>query len=310
MTWKMRQFSSDRSWDLPDWQVGVKFSAMRDEIGLTSYLEPGNDNLAPEEFGRRIDDCSVHHIEVYAGCLIEEAISIEEFNLVMDKIQEGKKEDPDYQAFAVTLRERNLRPASETYLELVRRYAPYGGKRRPYWELGREFALVHMDYVREHDSWEVDWDRKTVIKCLADGYLGDPDPAVLQRLIDNSEESPLAWDMLHFKCVNGVIAGVNPPNRLFTWYVDATNRHPKRPDWRPGPPNRHRVLGRILRDNEIRDTGNLLTLAGMKETEGSSVVADALRLDRTTVHRIYNRSYMKMMDLAAHAIDRLDPSFC
>ena len=165
----------------------------------------------------------------------------------MGKIAKGKKWDPDYQAFADTLHRRNLRPASETYLELARRDALYGGKRRPYWELGRDFAIVHMDHIRKDDSWEVDWDTESVTECLADLYLDDPDPVVLQRLIDNSGESPLAWDMLHFKCVKGVFAGVDPPIRLLTWYVKATNGYPKRPDWRPGPPNRHRTLGRILR---------------------------------------------------------------
>ena len=78
--------------------------------------------------------------------------------MVTDKIQEGKKEDVPYQAFAETLQKRNLRPASETYLELARRHALYGGKRRPYWELGRDFAIAHMDHVRKDDTWEVDWD--------------------------------------------------------------------------------------------------------------------------------------------------------
>ena len=85
---------------------------------------------------------------------------------------------------------------------------------------------------------------------------------------------------------------------------------PNRPDWRTGPRNRPQKLGRILRDNEIRVTAGLLALAGMKETEVSSAVANALSLDSTYVHRIYNRPKLNMMDLAAHAIDRLDPSVC
>ena len=292
------------------WQVNFESSETRAEIALSDYLDPGDENLNPEELGRRIDDCLVHHIEVYTWCLIDGAYSIEEFNLAMDKIQEGMKEDSDYQAFAASLQERNLRPASETYLELVRRYAPYGGMRRPYWELGHDFALVHMDHVRKDDTWEVDWDRKTVTKYLADGYLDDPDPVVLQRLIDNSVESRLAWEILCSIMRKAVSAGVDPPKMLVTWYVTATSGYPNRPDWRTGPRNRPQKLGRILRDNEIRVTAGLLALAGMKETEGSSAVANALSLDSTYVHRIYNRPKLNMMDLAAHAIDRLDPSVC
>ena len=305
-----RLLNSYRFASRQDWQVNFESSETRDEIALSDYLDPGDDNLNPEELGRRIDDCLVHHIEVYTGCLIDGAYSIEEFNLVMDKIQEGMKEDSDYQAFAASLQERNLRPASDTYLELVRLYILYGGKRRPYWELGREFAVVHMEHVRNDHTWKVDWDRERVTECLAEAYLGDPDPVLLQRFIDNSVESRLAWEILCTIMRKAVSTGVDPPKMLVTWYVTATSGYPNRPDWRTGPRNRRRVLGRILRDNEIRDTASLLALAGMKETEGSSVVASALRLDGTYVHRIYNRPKLNMVDLAAHAIDRLDPSVC
>ena len=293
-----------------DWQVDVESSEMRDEIGLRDYLDPGDKNLAPEELGTRIDDCLVHYIENYTGCLTTEDISVEEFELAMGKIEKGKKWDRDYHAFADTLHRRNLRPASETYLELARRDAGYGGIRRPYWELGRDFALVHMDYIRKDDTWVVDWDRERVTKCLADVYLDDPDPVVLQRLIDNSIESPLAWDILRSGIRKAASAGVNPPNRLFTWYVDATNGYPKRPDWRPGPPNRHRTLGRVLRDNEIRHTVDLLTMVGMEEIDGRFAVAEALHLSRDRIREIYKESNSEMPDLAAHAIERLDPSFC
>ena len=293
-----------------DWHVDVESSEMRVEIDLKYYLDPGDRKLAPEELGRRIDDCLVHYIEVYIGLLASEEISIEEFNLVMGKIEEGMNEDVAYQAFAETLQKRNLRPASETYLNLARRDALYGGKRRPHWELGRDFAIVHMDHIRKDDTWVVDWDRERVTECLADGYLDDPDPVVLQRLIDNSIESPLAWDILRSGIRKAASAGVNPPNRLFTWYVDATNGHLKRPDWRPGPPNRHRTLGRVLRDNEIRHTVDLLTMVGMEEIDGRFAVAEALHLSRDRIREIYKESNSEMPDLAAHAIERLDPSFC
>ena len=92
--------------------------------------------------------------------------------------------------------------------------------------------------------------------------------------------------------------------------MEATDGNRRRPDGRPALPHRPRKLGYILRDNEIRHTVNLLNLVGMEEIDGSSAVADALRLDMTTVHRIYKHPDWQMPDLAAHAIERLDPSFC
>ena len=37
-------------------QVDFESSEMRGEIGLSKYLDPGDENLAPEELGTRIDD--------------------------------------------------------------------------------------------------------------------------------------------------------------------------------------------------------------------------------------------------------------
>ena len=295
-----------------DWRVDVESSEMRDEIGLRDYLDPGDEDLTSEELGTRIDDCLVHYIEIYTGCLTTGDISVEEFELAMGKIEKGKKWDVACQAHSDRLYRRNLRPANETYLELARRDARdalYGGQRRSSLALGRDFALVYMDHIRKRPSWQIEWDRKTVTKCIADGYLGDPDPVVLQRLIDNSEESPLAWDILYTISQELASARVYPPLELYIWYVEASNGHPSRPDERPNPPNRPRHLGMRLRDNEIRHTVDLLALVGMKEIDGCSAVADALGLKMITVHRKYKESNWEMPDLAAHAIERLDPYF-
>ena len=77
-------------------------------------------------------------------------------------------------------------------------------------------------------------------------------------------------------------AGADPPRRAFCLVrVRATTGCLKRPDWRPGPRNRPRVLGRILRDNEIRYTINLLDPGryGGKRRP-FDVVAGALHLER------------------------------
>ena len=292
------------------WQVEVEPSEMRVEIDLKYRLDPGDENLAPEELGRRIDDALVESIYMYTQRLRTGGMSIAEYKWSMGRIVEGMKGDLDYQAFAVTLQKRNLRPASVTYLNLVTRHARYGGKQRPSYEQGRNFALVLLDHLMEDDSWKIDWDRESVTECLADGYLDNPDPVVLQRLIENSGKSPLAWNMLEFKCVEGVFAGEDLPKKHLVWYVRATNGHPTRPDWRPNPPNRLRRLGHILRDNEFRHTVDLLALVGMDEIDGCYSVADALGLARPTVRRIYRQPLSEFRDLAEHAIERLDPYFC
>ena len=48
----------------------------------------------------------------------------------------------------------------------------------------------------------------------------------------------------------------------------------------------------------------------MEEKDGCDVVAGALHLDVTTIRRINKHPDFRMPDLAEHAIERLDPSFC
>ena len=62
MSWIRRELANERYWSEPDGQVDVESSEMREEIGLRYYLEPGDEKLAPEELGRRIDDCLVEYI--------------------------------------------------------------------------------------------------------------------------------------------------------------------------------------------------------------------------------------------------------
>ena len=310
MSWVSRQLAMHRFESRHDWQVDVQSSEMRDEISLSFYLNPGDENLASEGLGRRIDDALVESIYAYTRSLRRGSMSFDEYKSRMGKIEEGMKGDLDCQAFAVTLRRRDLRPASATYLDLVKRHALYGGKRRPSYEQGRDFALVLLDHLRKSASWRIDWDRDRVAECLADGWLDNPDPVVLQRLIDDSGDSPLTWDVLDVSCVKGVLTDVDLPKELLNWYVRATNGNPARPDWRPNPSNRLRRLGHILRDNEFRHTVHLLALVGMKEIDGCYAVADALGFARSTVRRIYKLPLSEFRDLSEHALERLDPNFC
>ena len=94
----------------------------------------------------------------------------------------------------------------------------------------------------------------------------------------------------------------------------ATNGYPlRRPDWRPNPPNRPGLLGPTSSGTMRSGTpSDLLALVGMKEIDGCSAVADALRLTQGdhSVHRIYKECPAGSdgyANLAAHAIERLDP---
>ena len=147
MSWIRRELANERYWSEPDWQVDVESSEMREEIGLRYYLEPGDEKLAPEELGRRIDDCLVEYINTSlqrlkgrvisrAGeedIIIKRDITIEEFESRRRKIDEGMKEDPALQAFEGTEKRGEKLPlASRTYLKLARRHALFGGKRPPH----------------------------------------------------------------------------------------------------------------------------------------------------------------------------------
>ena len=324
MSWIRRELANERYWSEPDWQVDVESSEMREEIGLRYYLDPGDEKLAPEELGRRIDDCLVEYINTSlqrlkgrvisrAGeedIIIKRDITIEEFESRRRKIDEGMKEAPALQAFEGTEKRGEKLPlASRTYLELARRHALYGGKPPPSSENGRRFALVLLDHIREPDSWDIDWDRQSVIECLADAWLDSRDLGELEELIQNSFESSLAWDILCSNSQQVVITGEELPKEHLLWYVEATNGHPKRPDERPAPRNRPKKLGYMIRNNEIRHTVELLALVGMEETACHEAVGEPFFFKPSTIQGICRQPSWGIRDLAEHAIERLDPSF-
>ena len=255
----------ERFWIERDWQVDVESSEMREELGLRYYLDQGAEQMTSEELGRRIDDCLVEYIYTYLLRLKDGDTSIEEFNSRMRKIEEGMKGDPDLQAFAVSLQQRGgLRLASETYLDLARPHALYGGKRPPSSKKSRRFALVLLDDVMKDDKkWEIDWDRRVFIRVSADRWLDSRDPGELQKLIRGSEKSPVAWDVLLLICQEVADGGEeDPPYELLQWHFRATYGSTKRPDERPALSHRPRKLGYMLRNNELRHTVDLLAQAG------------------------------------------------
>ncbi len=77
------------------------------------------------------------------------------------------------------------------------------------------------------EKWEFDWNRPNLTDRLADAWLDSRDPAELQRLIHDSEESRVSWDALKLICQE--LAGrdeEDPPLELLQWYFRATQGHP------------------------------------------------------------------------------------
>ena len=97
----------------PDRQLDVESSEMREAIALRYYLSHGGERMAAEELGRRIDDCLVDYICISLHFLTTGEISIEEFKSRMPMIEAGMEEDPELQAFAVTLQETRGAPSRQ-----------------------------------------------------------------------------------------------------------------------------------------------------------------------------------------------------
>ena len=310
MSWLRRELAIWRFYDQHEKKVDVESSEMRKVVGLGWYLRTGDERMAAEELGRRIDDCLVESISAQLLDLKKGYISTEEFKSRMRKIEEGMKEDPDLKAFAVTLqRPEELPLASEAYLDLARRHALLDGKPPPSLEEGRRFALVLLDDVMIEEKWEFDWDRPNLADRLADAWLDRRDPAELWRLIHDSEESPVSWDALKLICRELAARGEEyPPLELLLWYFRATQGHPGRPDEAPTPRNRPRKLGYKLRNNEIRNTVDLLAQVGMTKTDAHCAVAEAFHLSEITISRICQEPYSTLEEFEEDAMNRMEPS--
>ena len=311
MSWLRREFSMLRLLVQHEKNVDVESSEMRKAVGLGWYLTPGDERMDAEELGRRIDDCLVEAISDQLLNLKEGDSSIKEFNSRMRKFEEGMKEDPDLKAFAATFQRPTVLPlASETYLDLARRHALSDGKPPPSPEEGRRFALALLDDVMIEGLWEWDWDRLRHIGGLADWWLDSRDPAELQKLIHDSEKSPVSWDVLKRICQELAGRGEeDPPRELLQWYFGATHGHPERPDEGPAPSHRPQKLGYKIRNNEIRHTVDLLAQVGMTKNDGHCAVAEAFHFSEIRISRICQEPYFTFKEFAEDATKRLEPSY-
>ena len=288
-------------------QAEVDLGKLGEVVFLGRYMRPGDEKLAPEELGRRIDDGLVEHIKVQLSPLE----GIEEFKSEMRQIEEGMRENIALEAFNATLWENDKVPlASETYLELAKRHVLCGGKPPPSCEEGRRFARVLLAPFMKEAFWEIDWDIQSFTRGRADSWLDSRDPGELQKLIYDSKESPLAWDTLKLICQEVADRGEEDlPYGLLRWYLMANHGHPERPGEGPAPRHRPPKLGYKLRNNEIRHTVDMLALVGMPKTACYDAVAEAVNLEGITIERICREPYWKFDDLGEDAMKRLEPSY-
>ena len=219
MGWMTRERAKKQFWRQPDRQVDAESSEMRQEIGLRYYLESEDEHLAPEEMGRRIDDCLVEYIGTYLLSLRLGDISIKEFNSKMPEIGQCMRDDQALRAFEVAIwREAEMPLAVRTYLKLARRYLQrqtnegiLDSQRLPEPTEGRQFAWVMLDEVMIKAKWKHDWGRDLLIRNEADDWLHKRDDYGVWKLIRASEKSALAWDTLELICQNWVYIGEEEP---------------------------------------------------------------------------------------------------
>ena len=322
MGWIRRELANDLYWRQPDWQVDVESSGMREEIGLRYYLQAGDEHMAQEELGRRIDDCLVEYISTYLPSLRLGDISIEEFKSRMDEIEEGMGGDQALRAFEVAIRSKiEARPASRTYLKLARRHlqrktnegSSYS-RRLPDPKEGRQFARVMLDEVMIKAKWKHDWDREFLIRSEANDWLRKRDEYGLWKLILASEKSAIAWDTLELICRNLVDRGEGErPARLLQWSFDTWGRL-KRPDEDPVRRQRQPRVGYKLRNNEIHHIVDLLVRVGISRTAACEAVVEAFwdsegALEFVTISRICLEPYWAIGKLESSVMEFLGPSY-
>ena len=289
---------------------------------LETYMNPGDELLAPEELGRRIDDGLVESIWLELLRLEGDATRTEAFESTMDTIEKDITAHPALFAFKMSLweeKEGEVLPPSAQYLDLARRHVKYGATRAPSVEEGYQIARVLLAPFRKKAFWETDWDRKSFVRMQTDSWLQSRDLAELWYYLQASKVSLVAWDTLNLICQQLAARGEKDiPSELLEWHFWSSHGSPQRPAEVPAPRHRPRgKLGRMLRNNEIRHMVDLLAQVGMKEADRYEAVAKGsykavgkeTGLAPLTVSRICGEPYTTIADLEDEAMKRLEPSF-
>lgn len=298
---------------------------------LKAYMGPDDEELAPEELGRRIDDALVECIGFELQALgiglidIAEAesiwsaaeplgigfLDIGRFTSTMETIAQGIESNVALHAFATLLWKEERSPLpSKKCLELARRHVEYGKSRAPSVEEGRQVARVLRAPVMKESVWETNWDREEFVRTHAHRWLRTRDPEALQYYILASEVSAMAWDTLRMICWLSARRGQPKiPRDLLLWSFRANHGARPRPPEDTPSAHRHRKLGYMLRDNEIRHLVGLLTRVGMTKTGACDAVGQAIGDAQRTIVGICQKPQLDIDDLTVEAMKHLEPSY-
>ena len=314
MSWLARQYAVWRSYNIgiPYEHAQFEPSDLRKAIGLKWYLGPGDEQLTPRDLGKVIDNCLVEYvtsqqIHLEEGpCLEEEPYGINEFKRDGRFLEDQLKDDRDLGAYADSLPVDSnlgkLRPASEVYIKVARRYVVY--KRKPLDLEARRFAKVLLDEHMNEALWQLDWDINEVSRLLADRWWRYRDDELLRDSLQHSQRDALAWDTLMLICRDAAESGQIHviPRALLEWFVPAGLEYTKRPKVPPRPATHPITHGYRLRNNEIRHTVYLLTRVGMKSTAARKEVAQAFHLGPRTISRACKEPYSTLVALVQDAL--------
>ena len=300
MGWLTRELAKGRvKAQLPS-QVDIEFSEVRVAIGLKWYLGPGDEQLPPELLGAVIDDCLLDFIWLMLMNLEGGITTTEYFKWIVGKLQEAMPEDTALRAFKLTL-PGNAEPklASETYLDLARRRALYGGKPAPSADEGSRFARVFLAPAMNPAFSELDLDRPAYSILWADHLWRNSFHSELLKVSQESTDNAAAWDALMLLSRYADETGQKHllPTEVLQWFLGASFGHPKRPGVKPAAPNRPSGLGYMLRNNEIRLTVDLLERVGMPRKAGYRAVAEAFHFAESTICRICRKPYCTVEDI-------------
>ena len=318
MSWVLRELAKwRRSNNKPFEHVDVELSDMRKAIGLKWFFGPGDEQLSPKKLGGIIDDCLVECISDLLLLIKQGGAGIKEFELTMSLVEEGTRKDLDLNAYAATLPvdswHGRLKPASESYLVLAKRYAVYGGKRPVSKEEALRFAKALLGKVMK-ENWEgYDWDIKGYSQFCASQWWRYRNPYELLMYIDQSPWNPAAWDTLMLICEyaakSGMVEIERLPDALLHWYLGAKHGHPKRPDMARGPRNRRQAHGYKIRNNEIHHAVDLLCQVGVPMRAACYAVAKATHFAERYVRRICGKpQYWTLEDIRLEMESRFTPS--
>ena len=282
-------------------------------------MRPGSEELSPERLGSRIDHGLVEYLWLCHWEPQQGESKLPEWNSTMRVLEEGISEHPALKAFKDELREKDrVSLASETYLELVRRFinrqtgqGSRQDRQLPSLEEASRLAHVMLAPFMEKEFREWDWGRKDWARRQANKWLQEREKVELLKLIYPSRRSQVAWDTLQLISKGLASLGEEPPHALLIWNFKVATGVLIRPEEGSAPAHRRRTLGVTLRDNEFRHFVRLLEAVELTRESAYEAVEFAFhdKVAALTVQRICAKPYLTIPELAIDAMNFIEPRY-